>query len=267
MSKNPTKSLKPGITKKCPVTIGFNLDGIAKPVYCGQWTCKDCSVRLAKKWATRVKQHIVFEKAAYHAATGEQIEEYWFITLTLGSRYKNTAQGFAAIPKLWQRLHRALKRHKPDWQYVAFVEGQPKRGFMPHFHIISNQPLPVKLNKHGKITKHATHNYAHRMGWGFQAEQEQVTAAKNASYIAKYSSKQSPKTPRGFRRIRPSQGWRKLDKDATKRLIVKGRGEGLADYLERVVEQTELTYAQAYVKFVDTWEDYKDILGPIPRYW
>lgn len=262
-----SKSTKPRPAKKCPVTIGFNLDGKAKAVYCGQWTCPGCAARLAKKWAARVKRHIAFEKATFHAATGDYPQDYWFITLTLGSRYRTVEQGFDALPALWKRLHQQMKRHKADWQYVAFVEGQPQRGYMPHFHIISNQPLPVKRNKHGKITKHATHDYAHKMGWGFEAEQEQVSGSKNAGYIAKYSSKQSPKTPKGFRRVRPSQGWQKLDKDPLRRLIVKGRGEGLADFLERVTEATDLTYAEAYVKFVNEWENHKSELGPIPRYW
>lgn len=260
-------SKKPALVRKCPVTIGFNIDGKAKPVFCGQWSCPDCAKKLARRWAKRVKNHIAFEKAAHIAATGNPPQDYWFITLTLGSRYRTTRRGFEVLPQLWQRLHKAMKRHKPDWQYVAFVEGQPKRGWMPHFHIISNQPLPIRPNKRGKVTKHMQHDYAYKMGWGFEVDQEQVSGSKNAGYIAKYASKQSPVTPKGFRRVRPSQGWQPIEKDPTRRLIVKARTEGLADYLARVVDQTGLTYPDAYIKYMQAWDDHKDKLGPKPRYW
>lgn len=258
---------KPNLLKKCPVTVGFNLDGKCKPIYCGQWSCQECAKRLAKKWAKRVRDHINFQSAQHLAAVGEPGADYWFITLTLGSRYKTTIRGFEVLPKLWKRLHQQIKRKHPDWQYVAFVEGQPRRGWMPHFHIISNIPLPVKRNKYGRITKHATHDYAYRMGWGFQAEQEQVNSARNAMYMAKYATKQSPKTPRGFRRVRPSQNWRKLDKDPDKRLIVMAKGEGLAEFISRVSTETGLSMSLAYSVFFETWGKHKDVLGPAPRKW
>jgi hypothetical protein len=261
------KSASPGKPKKCPVTVGFSLEGECRVIFCGQWMCPDCAKRLAKRWAKQVRDHIAFNRAATHAATGEYPADFWFITLTLGSRYRTTKRGFEELPKLWQRLHKAMRRKYPDWQYVAFVEGQPRRGFMPHFHIISNQPLPVKPNKHGRITQHATHDYAHKMGWGFEADQEQVTGAKNASYIAKYASKQSPKTPRGFRRVRASRSWRKLPRDPTKLLIVKARGEGMVDFIQRVTEFTGLSYSQAYIKFYAIWKKHQDKLGSPPRKW
>ncbi len=267
MSKNRVFSQSTRRDKTCPVTIGFNLDGKARPVYCGQWSCKDCSKRLAKRWSKRVSDHIRFMAKRHEAATGELMPEYWFITLTLGRRYKTTVGGFQAVPHLWQRLHKAMRRRYTSWQYVAFIEGQPKRGFMPHFHIISSEPLPVPLNKKGIMTQHATHDYAVKMGWGFEVEQEQVSGPKNAAYISKYASKQSPKTPKGFRRVRPSRGWKQLDKDPAKRLIVKSRGEGMADYIQRVTEATDLSYAQAYTAFYAMWDKHSEQLGSPPHKW
>jgi len=267
MSPTDGKKRFTGRVKTCPVTIGFNLDGKARPVYCGQWTCPDCCKRLARKWSKRVRDHIMLLDRQHQLSTGEPMPEFWFITLTLGRKYKTTVGGFQAIPKLWQRLHKAMRRKDPSWQYVAFVEGQPKRWFMPHFHIISSQPLPVPRNKHGVMTQHATHDYAVKMGWGFEVEQEQVSGPKNAAYISKYASKDSPKTPKGFRRVRPSRGWTKLEKDPTKRLIVKGSGEGVADYLQRVSETTGLTVTQAYVAFYSVWDKHSDKLGQPPRKW
>ena len=262
-----SKSTKTDLHRKCPVTIGFNLSGRAKPIYCGQWTCPICAPKLAKKWAKRVHLHLDAEEELHLALGGTLPGRYWFITLTLGSRYRTTERGFAVLPSLWHRLHAAIRRKNPHWQYVAFVEGQPLRGWMPHFHIISSAPLPAKRNKYGRITKHALHNYAHKMGWGFEVTQEQVSTARNAAYISKYASKQSPKTPKGFRRVRPSRGWTKLDKDPTKRLLVRSRNEGLADFYTRVSDATGLDIPTVNELYVKCWQEHADKLGQVPFKW
>jgi hypothetical protein len=171
----------------------------------------------ARRWAWRVNLHI----AARHGPA-------YFWTLTLGRKYKTAAQGFAALPGLWDRFRKYMQRLSPGrWEYVAFVEGQPQRGNMPHFHIISLKKEPKRLK-----------DMAVWSGFGYQAKSERITGGKAASYVAKYASKQSPLTPRGFRRVRASQGWTKLPEHTGTGLIVRAKAESLQDYLERVASET-----------------------------
>ena len=230
------------IKRKCPVLVGFTTQGATRLIPCGQWSCKKCAPRLARRWAVRVRKHI--ESRPKNRKT-----KFYFVTLTLGSRYRNTSQGFAAIRLLWDKLRKRFQRTYPDWQYVAFVEGQPKRGGMPHFHVITNHPPPAKRNKHGEITRHNLHNWAVEMGWGHQAELDYLTGSKAASYVAKYATKQHPSTPKGFRRVRASNDWTKLPSDPNRRLIVQANGEDIAHFILRVHELTSLPAEQLY----DAW--------------
>lgn len=228
--------------KKCPVLVGFTTQGATRLIPCGQWTCKKCAPRLARRWAVRVRKHIENQPK-------KRKTKYYFVTLTLGSKYRNPSQGFAAIRRLWDRLRKRYQRKHSGWQYVAFVEGQPKRGGMPHFHIITNFPPDAKRNKRGEITKHNLHAWAVEMGWGHQADMDLLTGSKAASYVAKYATKQHPATPKGFRRVRASRGWTKLPGDPARRLIVPARGEDIAHFILRVQEITNLPAEQLY----DSW--------------
>jgi len=151
--------------RKCPVLFGFDRNGFAKLIYCGQWSCPDCAKRLSRKWAVRVKLHIQEGEK-----TGE--EKWYMLTLTMGRGEHNPTDAYKKLRKLWNRLRMAINRSNVDfrWQYAAFVEGQPKRRNMPHFHIIMDTLPPAKRNKRGEITKHALHDWAHKMGWGFEAD-------------------------------------------------------------------------------------------------
>lgn len=163
----------------------------------------------------------------------------WFWTLTLGRKYKTAEQGFDALPKLWDRFRKYISRlHTGRWEYVAFVEGQPQRGFMPHFHIISLAKCPKRLK-----------DVAVWSGFGYEATETKVSSGKAAAYVAKYASKQSPLTPSGFRRVRASVGWAKLPKRDDLALFVQAKGESLQHYLERVADETGL----AYDDLVDIW--------------
>lgn len=206
-------------------------------IYCGQWACPDCAKRLSKKWAVRVKIHI--QKDEKTIGVG-----WWMLTLTLGRGAKDPVEAYKALRKKWDRLRQAINRsgNAGAWQYAAFVEGQPKRQNMPHFHIIMDVQPPAKRNKKGVITKHAIHNWAHKMGFGFEADLKPVTGAGAAGYVAKYVSKGSGVVPKGFRRVRVSHGWQKLKIDPDKRLIVIKANETLMNYIVRVAEETGLDH-------------------------
>lgn len=217
--------------KKCPVMYAFNTDGALIAVRCGSWTCPHCMKINARQWSWRVSLHI--SKSGRPA---------WFWTLTLGRKYKTAAQGFEALPGLWDRFRKYIKRlHPGTWEYCAFVEGQPQRGHMPHFHIISTIKAPKRLK-----------DIAVWSGFGYEAKQKVVDSAGAAWYVAKYASKQSEETPRGFRRVRASQGWTKLPVKDGASLIVRAKGERLADYLTRVSDLTCIPYSEILVAWVST---------------
>jgi len=181
--------------------------------------------------------------------------EYWFITLTLGSKYRNVSKAFKALPKLWNRLRMSMSRSYGKWQYLAFVEGQPERGGMPHFHILSSVPPNAKPNEHGNVTKHILHDWAHRKGWGFMIEVSTVKSGKAAHYVAKYSTKQHPATPKGFRRVRVSQSWTPLPRDANRKLIVPAKGEDIAHFMARLADISGLppeTLYKSWTKALQT---------------
>lgn len=242
----PRYTRKKASTMKCPVIFGYDKKGNTKLIYCGQWTCPNCAPRLARKWAIRVKVHIGIEQ-------DRTTYQWYMLTLTLGSTYKEPVAAYGALKKLWNRLRMAIARDHPGdkWQYAAFVEGQPKRQSMPHFHIIMDVQPPAKRNKKGVITKRAIHDYAHKMGWGFEAELKPVNSQKAASYVSKYVSKGAGVVPKGFRRVRVSRGWSPLVKDPDKRLIVIRKGEELHEYLDRVNEFTGVPHEELYEKYLD----------------
>lgn len=219
-------------TRKCPTLVGFNHEGHCKIIYCGQWSCKHCSKVLARRWANRIRNHIT-------ETTRKDGVQWYMLTLTLGSGYKSPELAFTKLKKLWNRLRMAISRAiKIRWQYCAFVEGQPHRQSMPHFHIILNVIPPACIGKKGQVTQHATHNFANRLGWGFEADFGTVTDEKAAWYVAKYVSKGAHIIPRGFRRVRVSRAWLPFVRDPLKRLMVRRKSEALQDYLLRVEDWT-----------------------------
>jgi hypothetical protein len=113
------------------------------------------------------------------------------------------------------------------WSYCAFVEGQPHRSYMPHFHVVSMSPCPVRFK-----------DFAVQCGFGHQAKEEEITDDQGSWYVAKYASKQSPFTPKGFRRVRTSQDWSKLPDGSWPKLLVRSRNETLLDYLLMVESVT-----------------------------
>ncbi|HEY6020600.1 MAG TPA: hypothetical protein VIY48_12135 [Candidatus Paceibacterota bacterium] len=214
--------------KRCPAFYAFNSDGQLIAVRCGSWYCPTCMKINARMWSWRVTIHMTLRGGPAY---------FW--TFTLGKKYKTATQGFAALPKLWDRLRKYLSRNMSGrWEYVAFVEGQPLRGHMPHFHIISLQKCPKRIK-----------DVAVWNGFGYEAKEKRITSAKAASYVSKYASKQSPVTPRGFRRVRASQGWSKLPEKSKATIYVQAAKESLQEYLTRVASETAIPLDC----IVDTW--------------
>jgi len=169
----------------------------------------------ARLWAWRVKLHI--------EAHTDQTPYFW--TLTIGSNIKTAAQAYVALPKLWDTFRVRIKRllDGQKWSYCAFVEGQPQRTFMPHFHIISMTKCPMRLK-----------DLACKVGFGYMANEQRITSLRAANYVAKYASKQGQEMPRSFRRVRASRDWAKLPDFDGVALMVKSRKENTLDFLLRV---------------------------------
>lgn len=218
----------------CPVKIAFTQEGKIRPIWCGLWTCKRCMVVNARLWAWRVRIHV--KENGGHA---------FFWTLTLGSRYRSASDGFLALPGLWDRFRKVASLPGRKLSYCAFVEGQPKRSFMPHFHIVSLTRTPERIK-----------DMAARCGFGYQAVEEEITDDQGSAYVAKYASKQSPLTPRNFRRVRTSQDWAKLPEGHWPSLLVRSRNQTLLNFLLEVEETSDVSIDLLYDRWELAHEDY-----------
>lgn len=217
---------------KCPVFRAFNKSGRVQNVYCGQWSCERCSKVKARLWAWRTRITI-----------NDSTETWYFWTLTMRRKYRDANVAYADLPRLWDTLRKTIQRRSGRFSYIAFVEGQPKRGDMPHFHVICN----VKPWKRVK-------DIAMYAGFGYQAKADVVNGPKAASYVAKYATKQNPATPKGFRRVRTSQDIKPLPERETEGLIVPRRHESTVEYVLRVASITDLDPDTIYERWIDSQE-------------
>lgn len=197
---------------QCPAFYAFDKEGNLHAIQCGQWSCSNCAKHLARMWAWRCRLQVASANVPYY---------FW--TLTLRSKCRTAAQGYTILPHLWDNLRKRMQRDVRDWAYCAFVEGQPQRGHMPHFHVISGAPSPYRIK-----------DLAHDCGFGHQATESVVTSSQAANYCAKYASKTNPATPKNFRRVRASADWAKLPPMESDPYLVRASKEALSDYLLRV---------------------------------
>jgi len=158
-----------------------------------------------------------------------------FWTLTLPPRYKTATQGYQAIPRMWYILSKIRQREYGQWSYIAFVEGQPLRGFMPHFHVITFNHIPKGDSKRTDPLKWIK-DMAVRVGFGFQATDEIVTGKRASAYVVKYASKGTPDIPKNFRRVRASRNWPRPSDEKTDPYIVRAAAETIDAYLVRVAD-------------------------------
>lgn len=228
----------------CPVSIAFDRNAVVQPIFCGRWSCPTCQKRLANKWALRAKLGLSTSET-------DPNPEMWFLTLTLGSFYRSATQGFEALPGLWDTTRKNFQRTYGDWMYMAFVEGQPQRGNMPHFHILTDHEPPAKRGRKGYVTKHNLHDWAVAFGWGFECDLVLVNGDDAAGYVAKYASKQSSSTPKRFRRVRCSRNWPQLPKDPNYAYLVPSKNEDIANFIDRVSSIVDVPQEILYRRWAD----------------
>lgn len=161
-------------------------------------------------------------------------------------------QGFVALPKAWDTLRKTMQRRVGKWSYLAFVECHPKRGKIPHFHVLSLSAAPVVASHKVNPLK----DLAWQSGFGYIAKEEEVQSGKAAGYVAKYASKHDTSIPRNFRRCRCSQDWAKLPEIELDPYLVKSRTESLTDFLLRVNSQTYVEMETLYIRWKDGLDEY-----------
>lgn len=209
---------------ECPnAGRAFNEDGELITLACDRWTCEFCGHVLAWRWAERVRFGIDLARPSDPL--------FWTLTLPAWVRFPKT--GYRLLPDCWARLRQSLRRDLGAFPYCAFVEGQPHRQYIPHFHVIAFQ-WPTKRLK----------DLAVHCGFGFEADIQQVSGPKAAAYVSKYASKQGHEMPKGFRRVRVSQDWPKLPEPLYNKCIIYPQSrESLKAYCRRVASTTGVEYS------------------------
>jgi hypothetical protein len=198
---------------KCPLGVAFKRQsGIAVPLVCGSWNCKDCAKYLARHWAGIARYGML--------RLGVQC---YFWTLTLPGYVESVPYAYYIIPKLWDGLRKDIQRNTGSWPYLAFVEGQPQRSFMPHFHILS------AVGSYRRLKDLAVHH-----GFGHQANEQEISSDGAVDYVSKYASKQGHSAPKGFRRVRCSSLWPRPPKPVREAYLVKRQRETISAFLLRV---------------------------------
>lgn len=210
-------------TTTCPVYVSFTKTGKAVPLRCGSWNCPICCNQLAHVWAGRTLRQ--FENGGN------------FITLTMPGSIKRPERAYELLPKQFDTFRKQLQRDDKavPFLYIAFVEGQPERVDMPHFHIICNRVPPCKRAESAQT---ALSRRANDCGFGWEAKLKQIDGAWAAFYVAKYASKVNEHTPKGFRRVRTSQHFTPPKEHQRDSLIMQHPDEKLAQYLMRVSDET-----------------------------
>lgn len=196
------------------------MDGRVFPIRCGQWKCPVCAPINALEHAIRTLNGVQALRAA-----GVQCQ---FVTLTQPGNVRTREFAYAILSEQWDNLRNrwsyALKRSGLPFIYAAFVEGQQRRGGMPHFHIVA--AFAPKLPVLRKI--------AVESGLGYQIDRQDIKpSAGVAWYVSKYSTKStdSAAMPKGFRRCRYSENWPKMllrSEVEHEQAIVKQRNESVS---------------------------------------
>ena len=183
-------------TQLCVASVAAVGQGLVVPLRCGSWSCPVCAPLNALREAARVAYGM--------RVLQEQGHVFRFVTLTQPGKIRTPERAYCILPsqfdKFRNRWQYSARKRAVEVHYAGFVEGQPRRGGMPHFHIVGTA-LP---------SRREVREWAVRSGFGYQADCQPLnTATGVAWYVAKYCSKSSDSAhmPKFFRRVRYSRGW------------------------------------------------------------
>lgn len=214
----------------CPTQMrAFTASGNIVYLACDQWKCDYCRQVLSYRWGQRVRYGL--------ALWGNPARLF---TLTMPSRVKSPAFAFALLPKIFDNFRKYMQRHVETWDYIAFVELHPQRKGIAHLHIVSCQRCPTRLK-----------DAAHKAGFGYIADDQEIVGKEASYYVAKYTSKQGKEMPKNFRRVRHSGGWPDLPEPAyEERILPRHKAERVPAYLVRVAWETNIPFTTIRA----TWE-------------
>lgn len=217
--------------------FGYKIEGKRYGVSqgcCNHWDCPRCGQMRARREYGRMVEGI--RKLSHH-------NTLFFITITCKGKEMSYEQAEAGYLGWTNRFLDACrqrgKRRNQEWAYVQVTERQ-KRGH-PHSHILTTFcPMDLhdrlvekwKIGKNGRMESHMElalgsdwlAGQVVKSGLGEQYDISFVESAEGASrYVAKYLFKQSmfeTNWPRGWRRVRYSQSFPKLQHKTTECFVL-----------------------------------------------
>lgn len=209
----------------CIATVGCTETGYVFPIRCKRWNCPVCAPLNALHEAIRTANGV---RAIFAAGLIPK-----FATITQPGTVATAAYAYGILHNQWDKFRNrwqywANKQGCPNL-YAAFVEGQTRRGGMPHFHIIATA-LP------GKST---LSEWCVDSGLGYMLDLSPVKANSGAAwYVSKYSTKSTDAAnmPPGFRRVRYSRDFPQMrfrSEIQEGEAIVREYGESLASWAIR----------------------------------
>lgn len=211
---------------RCPTMIQFSEHGQPVAFRCGSWYCEYCARLNARTWGNRT---------ALNFPLGGS-----FMTLTMSPKIYTPALAYKLIPAMWDTFRKSIQRQLEstgsNWSYIAVVEGQPKRGHMPHFHIFANHSPKTTTKRASEKT--ALRRLAVKCGFGYQVDLQKLNDAQAGYYVAKYATKTSNEMPHHFRRVRTSQGFAEMPEFIHDAIILQEKREPLSEYVVRVSDIT-----------------------------
>ena len=185
---------------------------------CNSWECPRCGLLRAKQ---------EYHKIMHGATTlQEQGHTLYFLTLTCrGAEMPlETAEShyYKWTTRLLNACRNELRRREGFWAYCQVTERQKR--LHPHSHLITtflpkDAQFKIKIDKKGQIVQYINSDWLTKRnisaGLGRYWDMTEIRSAKGvASYIAKYLFKDaiSTKWPKGWRRIRYSRSWPRVEK-------------------------------------------------------
>lgn len=203
---------------------------------CKLWSCPACADINKGLWAVR----------AFHGAERLQESAKTINFLTLTSHEKLTPQGTLKIwPKAWARLRERARYETGGFDYLL----------VPERH--KNQRLHVHAIETAGLGKRWWKDNARAVGLGFMADETVANTAGGAAYYTvKYLTKslETQQWPKGFRRVRTSRTWPKLEQNQTPEgwtFAPLARRESLLDV---VTHYENMGYDVIILDHLEAWE-------------
>lgn len=206
----------------CKFLLGALPNGKLFWVRCGSWDCEICAPINALHWSIRTVEAMKQLEADGRRAV--------YVTITQNGKLWGS-YSWALLHKQWEKLYKRLKyrsiKSGVALDYIIFVEAQSRGN--PHLHGIVTTDLTYQQFKKLVI----------KSGFGYQFDYQTLRHSTGVGwYIAKYCSKTSSKMqfPKGFRRIRTSQGWPKFELDIEKyqgNALIMALGESYRQFVAR----------------------------------